>query len=132
MNGFQDTGTRAVGVLPIGQELDQRLLGWSGFLVFGRARYGILASGVVDILEDMDGIQGIGGLVVDGMAGVGTDLDGDRPDQDGEDLDLDLDSEGLDLEGPDLDPEGLDLEGPDLDPERLDLDLEEGRKKGES
>jgi len=103
---------------------------------------------VVDILEDMDGIQGIGGLVVDGMAGVGTDLDGDRPDQDGEDrmdldggdptdqdgedLDLDLDSEGLDLEGPDLDPEGLDLEGPDLDPERLDLDLEEGRKKGES
>jgi len=27
MNGFQDTGTRAAGVLPIGQELDQRLLG---------------------------------------------------------------------------------------------------------
>ena len=81
--------------------------------------FGILASGVVHILEDMDGIQGIGGLVVDGMAGVGTDMDGDRPDLDSEE-DLALDSEG----GPDLvDPE----EDLDLDPpERLDLDNMEG------
>lgn len=76
MNGFQDTGTWAAGVLLIGRELDQWLLGWSGFLVFGRAEFGIPASGVVDTLEDMNGIQGIGGLVVDGMAGVGTDMGG--------------------------------------------------------
>jgi len=60
---------------------------------------------VVRILEAMDGIQGIGGLAVDGMAGVGTDMDGDRPDLDSEE-DLDLDPERLDLEGPDLDNEG--------------------------
>ena len=96
---------------------------------------------MVRILEAMDGIQGIGGLAVDGMAGVGTDMDGDRPDLDseedldGEDTDLDseedldldseedldLDSEeDLDLDSEedlDLDPERLDLEGPDLDNE---------------
>jgi hypothetical protein len=98
--------------------------------------FGILASGVVHILEDMDGIQGIGGLVVDGMAGVGTDMDGDRPDLDSEeDLDgedADLDGEGLEGDRPDLDSEedlALDSEGgPDLvDPEeRLDLDNMEG------
>jgi hypothetical protein len=143
MNGFQDTGTRAAGVLLIGQELDQWLLGWPGFLVFGKLGFGILASGVVRILEDMDGIQGIGGLVVDGMAGVGTDLDGDRPDLDGEDrMDPALDGEDLDLDpdldGEDLDPDlDLDSEGLDLHPERPDQAHMEGHhlgghKEGES